>query len=105
MPCKPVNVSASGDNPLGIAAAGKLLRVYQMVLVPAGAVSITLKAGTGGGAVALTGPMSGATGTPVVLPFSKIGYFHFDQQGPNVDLNIALGGAVAVNGFVDYELY
>jgi hypothetical protein len=101
MPCKPVNVSSSGDNPLGIAAAGKTIRVHGLALTAAGAVTLTVKAGS----TILAGPMSLTTGLPLVLPHARNGWWHFDSQGPNVDLVLTLGGAVQVGGHVDYEQF
>lgn len=92
-----VAASTSGDNTLVAAVAGKAIRVVQIVLVAAGAVSARLESDAGG--VALTGSMPLPETGGFVLPFSEAGWV---QTGEGELLNLELSGAVAVAGALSY---
>jgi hypothetical protein len=76
------------------AGTGKI-RVEGWALVSGGAVNVTWKDGT----TATTGPMTMASGTPNVVPFTPEGWF--DVSAGNA-LNLNLSAAVQVSGIVRY---
>jgi hypothetical protein len=107
MPTAAFSVNSSGDNALSIGTAGKTLRIIELYLVAAAAVTVTIKAGTAGGAVTVAGPMSLITGTPLEIARNPDGHWNdkFNAAAQGTDLNISLGGAQTVGGWVDYTLF
>lgn len=92
-----VSTAVSGSNTLVAATANKSTKVYRVILVAAGAVTVQFFDGV----TALTGAMSMATGVPLVLEFDGQPLF---TGSVNTAFNITLGGAVQVSGAIDYEL-
>ena len=90
----------SGDNEFIAAVSGQAIQVHGLVLTAAGAVTLTLQSDAGGGAVALTGPMTLATGVPLALPLSDVPYV---ETGAGKRLNGALSAAVYVDGVIWYR--
>lgn len=94
-----ISAASSGDNTLVAAAVGLKTKVIGLMLVAAGSVVARLEDGAGG--TALTGQMTLATGTPVILPVVPQGYHYFETTA-NTLLNLELGGAVQVSGWLLY---
>ena len=92
----PVNTAASGNTTLVPAqAAGVKIRVVAFGIVAAGAVVANIQSGAGG--TSLTGPMTMATGIQIGGDFSPTGLF---ETAPATLLNLNLGGAVQVSGWI-----
>jgi hypothetical protein len=92
-----VNTAASGNTTIvGAQGAGVKIRVVGFFLVAAGAVVVNLQSGAGG--TSLTGPMSAITGVQLSAGPSN-GLF---DTAPNALLNLNLGAAVQVSGFVNW---
>lgn len=89
-----VDLAASGD--LVALVASKKIRVVSGALVAAGAVTAKFQTGA---ATDLTGAMSLITGTPLNLAFSPAGHF---ETVAGAKLNLVLGGAVQVSGWLVY---
>ena len=96
---KAVSVSSSGDNSVISGVTGKKLVVISGHLVSAGTVAVTLKSGTGGGAVSLSGAMPLVANGQIQMQYSPVGHF---ETAAGSALNISLGGAVAVTGLLTY---
>lgn len=94
---KAVSQALAATTDVIAAVAGASVYVYELVLVAATATTVQLF----DGAVALTGVMSLAAGTPLVLPFLPEAHNHFSTAAGNA-FRMALGGAVQVSGFVRY---
>lgn len=94
-----IAASASGDNTIVAAIAGKRIAVYGYVLVAAGAVTARFESGAGG--TALTGQMSFAANGGVSCPLSsgKAWFITTTSQA----LNLELSSAVSVAGHITYE--
>jgi hypothetical protein len=97
-------LNSAGDNIAiaGTTNCGLIILSYQ--LFPASAVSITVKTGSGGGATSLTGAMPfGGSGNPpgFVGGENAEGWFIVPTGLP---LNIYLGGAVDIEGFINFRL-
>lgn len=94
--------TASTGELIAAPGEGKRLRILGYLLVAAGAVVATLKSGS----TALTGAMTLATGTPMVVPpgGTKIDRLPCMECGTNEAFNLTLGGAVQVSGWVVYEV-
>jgi hypothetical protein len=91
-----VNVAASGNTTLVAAqGAGVKIRVLSLCLVAAAAVVAQLQSGAGG--TGLTGPMTLATGKQISAARAAFGLL---ETAPNALLNLNLGGAVQVSGFL-----
>jgi hypothetical protein len=91
-----VNTAASGNNTIVAAqAAGVKIRVVGYLLVGAAAVTVNFQSGAGGSS--LSGAMSLATGIPNTPGFTPTGWF---ETAAATLLNLSLGGAVQVSGFV-----
>ena len=89
-----VDLAASGD--LVAAVTGKKIRVVGLCLVAAG--SVTAKFQTGA-ATDLTGAISLVAGTPLQPGFDPTGHLETASGGK---LNLVLGGAVQVSGWLKY---
>ena len=101
----PINVSASGDNPVIAAVAGYAIRVVGYVLSFSGAVNAQWLSDVGGGAVTLSGllygPAAGAVLVAVEPGPNARGWF---QTARGKALNLNLSGATAVGGHVIFDL-
>lgn len=96
-----ISASSSGDNTLVAApAAGKRIVVLALVLNPAAAVDLTLKSGSTT-LVALGGFRDTGEPAGLALSLNPGGYFEC-AAGEALVLN--LDGAVAVKGFLNYEV-
>ncbi len=99
-----VSKAGSGDNeliPLVAAAAplaAKRIRVVDYLLVAAGTVTAVFESSTGG--PDLTGAMTLIAGTPNTPGFSPVGHF---ETAAGASLNLRLGGAIQVSGFIAYQ--
>lgn len=92
-----IAASSNGNNTLVAAVTGKRIRVYQVLLVAAGAVAVTFQSGATG--TDLTGPMTLATSVGFSSGWNPVG--HFETAAATL-LNLSLGGAVAVSGWLTY---
>lgn len=97
-----VNVSASGDNVVVAAVAGKKIVVINILVVAAGTVTLTIKSGVGGGATAKSGPLPLAVNTGLGGVFDPTGHF---ETAPGEALNLSLSAAIAVGGWLTYIEY
>lgn len=93
-----VSAASSGDNTLLSAVSGKRIRVLDYVLVGAGAVTAKFESSTSG--PDLSGAMTLSTGVPNAPGFSPAGHFQTDAGAL---LNLVLGGAVQVSGYLVYQ--
>jgi hypothetical protein len=93
-----VAAASSGNNTLVAAVAGKKLRVVAGHLTMTGA-AVTIRFESGADGTALTGLMTPLQGTSIALPFCPVGHF---ETAAGVLLNLELGGAQAVAGWVVY---
>ena len=93
----PITFSATGDNALITAVAGKLVQVFQIFFTAAGATNLTIKDGVGG--TALTGAMSFTTNGQLTLPYVSVPHF-FASPGNAFVLNSSTG--VQISGTVWY---
>jgi len=97
-----ISGATSGNNTLVAAVSGLKIKVLGMVLYAAGAVDVRLESAASG--TALTGVMSlSAAGDGFVLPMAPPGY-HWVETIASQLLNMELGGAVQVSGFLVYQL-
>lgn len=95
-----VDVATSGDNTLVSAqGASNKIRVHQVTLVAAAAVTVRFESGAGG--TALTGQMQLAANSGFVMSFSPMGWF---ETAANTLLNLELSGAVSVDGVIGYSV-
>ena len=93
-----ISASASGDNTVVAAVAGKKIRVLAAVTVMTGTtVSQTWKSANGG--TAISGAMTPLQGGVIPLPYNPLGWF---ETIAGQLLNLSLGGAQAVGGAVVY---
>lgn len=86
-----IDAAAAADVAIAAAVADQKTRLYQIVLVAAADVTITVKSAS----TALTGAMTLTKGVPFILPFNGEPWF---ATAVNEALNITLGGAVQVSG-------
>lgn len=92
-----IDAASSGDNTILAAVVGKKIRVLSAVFTAAGALTARFESGASG--TALTGQMTLATGTPVVLPFNPLGHF---ETAENTLLNLELSAGTSVDGVITY---
>jgi hypothetical protein len=93
-----ISASGLGDNTIVAAVSGKKLRVYQFCIVAAGAVTAKFQSGAAG--TDITGPLALAANGILSSGWNPTG--HFDTA-ESVLLNLNLGGAVAVGGWITYS--
>lgn len=98
-----ISTAASGQTQLVAGQAGRTIRVHAFFLVAASAVTAKFQSGS----TDLTGAMSMITGTPLQaqpapLQVSARGA-HFETNAGD-DLNLNLGGAVQVSGWIEYSV-
>jgi hypothetical protein len=89
-----ISFATSGAQVILTPSAGYVVRVYRLLLVSAGAVAVTIQDGS----TALTGPMSLATGVPLLIDFTSKPIFRFATS-----FTINSGAAVQVSGFAHYQ--
>jgi hypothetical protein len=94
-----IDNATSGDNTLVAGVTGKRIRVLQFALVAVGAVTVRFESAASG--TALTGQMSFAANGGIAPPFCPVG--HFETVAGEL-LNLELGGAVSVDGWLVYQL-
>lgn len=92
-----VSAAGAGNNTLIAAVTGKRIRVYQVLLVAAG--TVTLKFQSGAGGTDLTGAMALATSVGFSSGWNPVGHF---ETAAGALLNASLGGAVSVAGWIVY---
>jgi hypothetical protein len=92
-----IAASSSGNNTLVAAVTGKKLRVYQVLLVAAGAVNAKFQTGASG--TDLTGLLTLTTNVGFASGWCPVGHFETDEAAL---LNLNLSGAVAVGGWLVY---
>jgi hypothetical protein len=101
----PITAAASGDNVVVAAVPGYAIRVIGYVLDFLGTVNAQWKSDVGGGAVALSGLLSGVSASaPVVAPAVAANARGWFQTASGKALNLNLSAAVAVGGHLLYEL-
>lgn len=88
-----------GDNTIVSAVAGKKIRVLNVVLVSAGAMTVRFESGASG--TALTGQMTVATGTGFAPGFDPTG--HFETAAGEL-LNLELSAGTSADGWLNYVL-
>jgi hypothetical protein len=101
----PVNISASGDNVVLAAVPGKILRVLNVVLIPAAAVVIKFTDGLAG--AVLAGPMTvqpQGIWPGYLQPWAAGGTLSNFDTSPGNALVINLGAAIQVGGFIGYTI-
>lgn len=92
-----IDNASSGDNEIVAAVTGKKIRVLSGFIESGGAVTVRFESGAGG--TALTGQMSLAANQNMVLPYNPLGWF---ETVAGAALNMELGGAVSVDGAIQY---
>jgi hypothetical protein len=92
-----IHCNTNGDNTIVAAVVDRKIRVLSVYLVAAGAVTARFESGASG--TALSGQMSLAQNGGFVLPFNPAGWF---ETAAGALLNLELGGAVYVDGTVQY---
>lgn len=92
-----IDAATSGDNTIVAAVTEKKIRVVNLFVVAAGAVTVRFESGAGG--TALTGQMSLAANGGFVLPDSEVGWF---ETAAGSLLNLELSAAVSVDGCLTY---
>lgn len=93
-----INVAAVGTNPLVAGQAGMVVVVINYVMVPQGAVAITLEDADGTDRV---GPATLLANVPLVSPDSNVGWC---RTASGQGLNIFLGANVQVGGSLSYRM-
>ena len=94
-----IDHAASGDNTLVAAVAGFKIRVLSITLVSGGTVTVRFESAASG--TALTGQMQLTAQAGFSSGYSPVG--HFETISGEL-LNLELGGAVSVDGFMTYQL-
>ena len=94
-----ISAAGSGNNTVVAAVAAKRIRVIGLCMVAAAAVVARFESDADG--TALTGAMSMIVGVPIEA-YNPAGLFETDVA--NELLNLELGGAVQVSGFLTYLL-
>ena len=98
-----ISGATSGNNTLVAAVSGKKIRVLHMLVIAASAVDIRIEDGANGAGSngSLTGVMSVAANAGFNTGFNQHGLF---ETSSGTLLNMELGGAVQVSGFLVYIL-
>jgi hypothetical protein len=92
-----IAASASGNNTVVAAVAGKKIRVLAYTLVANGTVTAKFQSGAGG--ADLSGAKAMTTNTVLSPSYCPVGHF---ETAAGALLNLSLGGAVAVSGHLTY---
>lgn len=95
---KVVDAASSGDNEVVAAVAGKKIRVLCGCLTMTGT-AVTVRFESSAGGTALTGQMTPSQGSTIPIPFCPLGNF---QTVAGESLNLELGGAQSVDGWIVY---
>lgn len=95
----PIDHAVSGDNTLVAAVPGKIIRVYNVVLVSSGNVIVRFESNAAG--TALTGQMNLSASAGFAPGWCAVGQFE-TLEGEL--LNLELSGAVSVDGWLTYAL-
>jgi hypothetical protein len=90
-----IDTASSGDLALVAAVAGQTTKLYRIILVAAGATTITFK----DGATALTGAMTLNAGGAIVLDFDGTPWF---TGSANAAFNVNSSAAVQISGRAYY---
>lgn len=91
-----INAANSGDNTVVAAVSSKRIRVLAGFFVTGGTVAVTWKSGA---ATAITGAMSYAENSGLILPLNQLGYFQ-TAQGEGLVVN--LGSGTQISGSLTY---
>lgn len=94
-----IDDATSGNNTIVDAVAGKKIRVYDVVLIAADAMTVRFESGAGG--TALTGQMTVGAGSGFAPGFNPMG--HFETAAGDL-LNLELSSAVSADGWLMYGL-
>ncbi len=94
-----VNFATAALQPLVAADANNKIKVTAFFLVAAGAVVVTFQSG----ANPITGPMNMIAGTPLSMDTGDE-FGHLFETALNQALNLNMGAAVQVSGFIAYVL-
>lgn len=92
-----IDAASSGDNTIVAAVTGKILRVYSIVLMSSGTVTVRFESGASG--TALTGQLNLIANTGFATGWCPVG--HFDTAESAL-LNLELSAAVSVDGWIIY---
>lgn len=102
-----ISAAASGDNTLIAAVAGLKIKVLGLVMFAGGAVATRFESNAGGtaltGVITLSAAGVGLGNDSLILPMAPPGYHWFETVAGQL-LNLELGGAVQVSGFLVYQL-
>jgi hypothetical protein len=93
-----VDAASNGDNTIVAAVTAKKIRVLAGVLTMTGT-AVTLRFESAAGGTALTGQMTPAQGQTITIPYCPVG--HFETVAGEL-LNLELGGAQSVDGWIVY---
>lgn len=94
-----VDAATSGDNAVIAAVPGKAIRVLAGGLTMGGT-AVTIRFESGAGGTALTGQMQPTQGSQIQLAYCPVGHF---QTAVGAALNLELGGAQSVDGWLVYQ--
>lgn len=94
-----ISAASSGNNTLLAATTGHKIRVHSLHIVAAGSVTADFQSGASG--TSLTGVMTLIAGVPFTAEYETEGIF---STASGALLNLSLGGAVQVSGFLTYSL-
>lgn len=92
-----IDDASSGDNTLVAAVTDKVIRVYDVVLIAAGTVTVRFEDGAGG--TALTGQMELTAQVGFAPGFNPVGHF---ETSESTLLNLELSAAISVDGWLIY---
>ncbi len=92
-----INFSASGDNTIIAAVSAKIIRIYRIMLIAAGATNLTVKSGS----TSLTGAMAMAANGGFILDESSYAWF---TGGTNENFILNSSAAVVIAGRVYYTV-
>src|SRR3990167_2899792 len=93
-----IDGATSGDNEIVAAVAGKKIRVICGSVTMTGTL-VTIRFESGAGWTALTGQMQPLAGNTITIPFCPVGNF---ETAAGESLNMELGGAQSVDGWIVY---
>jgi hypothetical protein len=92
-----IDAATLGDNTLVAAVTGKKIRVLDIVLISAGAMTIRFESGASG--TALTGQMTVAAGTGFAPGYNPLGHF---ETAAGALLNMELSAGTSADGWLVY---
>jgi hypothetical protein len=92
-----IAAASSGNNEIVAAVTGKIIRVYQLVVVSAGTVTTRWESAADG--TALTGQIPLVANSGYAPPWNPMGHF---ETAAGQALNLELSGAIAVAGWLSY---